>query len=159
MNLMLSLFIVILVSVLSIPVANKDLPRIDPEVQEFVDQFMHDCQLRRKDCYQKLSRVREIKVIEMVTFAEEEPGETIGRCYYGTLSSTIHLSKDAMRYADRYIKALVYHELGHCMYDLDHVERPGAVMSPYLPPLLYLVFQWDALLDEFFEQIRQKNGD
>lgn len=50
------------------------------------------------------------------------------------------------------LKELVYHELGHCLFGLDHASsKPHKIMSPEMSLNgRWLTDNWDALLIEFF---------
>lgn len=53
------------------------------------------------------------------------------------------------------LKELVYHELGHCLFGLDHAaSKPHKIMSPEMSLNgRWLTDNWDALLIEFFASV------
>jgi hypothetical protein len=54
------------------------------------------------------------------------------------------------------LKELIYHELGHCILGLDHVEpKPHAIMSPEMSLNgKWLTSNWDSLLKDFFSLVK-----
>ena len=54
------------------------------------------------------------------------------------------------------LKELIYHELGHCLLGLDHVQpKPHAIMSPEMSLNgKWLTSNWDSLLKEFFDSVK-----
>lgn len=51
------------------------------------------------------------------------------------------------------LKELIYHELGHCLLGLDHVQpKPHSIMSPEMSLNgKWLTSNWDSLIEDFFE--------
>lgn len=48
-------------------------------------------------------------------------------------------------------KTLVYHELAHCILDLDHVDNGYMIMAPSIPEPQYLSNNWDCLVEQMFK--------
>lgn len=136
----------------------QDGPAIDKELQYYVDLFIDDCEVRRKDCKMRLSWLKEIKVVEMEDKDKTDQAVTVGLCYLSIFSRRVHINKVALEYSSRYVQTLVYHELGHCMYDLDHEEKPDMLMSEMMPSMAVIFRDWNHLLDDFFAAIEEENG-
>ncbi len=54
------------------------------------------------------------------------------------------------------LKELIYHELGHCLLGLDHVQpKPHAIMSPEMSLNgKWLTANWDSLMKDFFALVK-----
>lgn len=146
-----------LVSCLS--VKRTEPESVDSRLQRFVTEFFLECSARRSDCKKALASIESIQVVDKLS--DFDPGDegVIGRCYISLYRKKIEILKEVLWKPDRYIKALVYHEIGHCAYNLDHVRETDELMSEYMPGMPALVFRWEAMLAQFFLEIRQKNGD
>lgn len=133
-------------------------PAVDKELRPYVDMFIRDCEARRKDCQERLSKILEIRVVNMPNFSKKDDEIVIGLCYDGFLIKRIEINKQIMSYHGRYLQTLVYHELGHCMYDLEHEQRTDMIMSPAMPEITILMQYWNDMLAEFFSAIEEQHG-
>lgn len=135
-----------------------DGPRVDEELKLYVELFMADCEARRTDCEKKLNSIYEIRVVEMEDKNKNDKEIVIGVCYLNLFSNKVHINKLAFQYGHKYVQTIMYHELGHCMYDLDHEEKDDMLMSPMMPELKTILHDWSRLLDDFFAAIQEQNG-
>jgi len=140
------------------PVNKTYKTEIDEILYPFVAMFLKDCEARRTDCKKKLERIKEIKVIDMPDLNESDNEIVIGLCYDTLLNRRVHINRIIIDFSNQYLQALMYHELGHCMYNLDHLKQPDKIMSPEMPSLLVLMSQWEELVEELFVAIRKGNG-
>ena len=140
------------------PVNKTYETEIDEVLYPFVAMFLKDCEARRTDCKKKLERIKEIKVVDIPDVDKSDKEVVIGLCYDTLFNRRVHINRAIIDYADRYLQALMYHELGHCMYGLDHLKQSDRIMSPAMPPLLVLINQWEELVEELFVAIRKDNG-
>jgi predicted metal-dependent hydrolase len=131
---------------------------IDEELELFVALFMADCEAKRKDCKYRLNKIKEIKVVDMPDLDKSDNEMVIGLCYDSLFTKRVHVNREIIHYADRYLQALVYHELGHCMYGLDHVEESDKLMSPAMPSFTALMRDWGKLVEEMFNAIEEYHG-
>lgn len=149
--------IICLISCLSVKQAEQD--PVDPKLHRFIEAFLKECNQRRKDCQQALNRIESIKILDKLSGFEPGDEGVIGRCYIFFRKRKIEILREVMVQPDKYIKALLYHEIGHCGYDLEHVPEEDTLMSEHMPGMPTLVFKWKELMDGFFAEIRKKNGD
>ena len=133
-------------------------PVIDKSLRSYVRQFLNDCEVRRTDCEARLSLLEEIKVVDIPDEKPNDDEVVVGLCYSNFFQKKVHINSLALKFSGRYMQALVYHELGHCMYGLDHEKKPDMLMSEMMPSLLVLVRDWDELLADFFAAIEEENG-
>lgn len=141
------------------PTAKTSGPKIDKELQRFVDEFMLDCEARRTDCAKKLGRISSITV---ATIPDENPNDNelvVGLCYDRFFTHRIEINKEIINKPDMYLRVLMYHEIGHCAYGLDHEKEPDMIMSPMMPGLLTLLQHWSSMVTDFFATIQEKHGD
>jgi hypothetical protein len=141
------------------PPVNKTYDvEIDEELEMFVNLFMHDCNTRRTDCKYRLQRIKEIKVVDMPDLDKSDNEVVIGLCYDTIFSKRVHINRDVINFSDRYLQALMYHELGHCMYGLDHLQESDKLMSPAMPSFPVLIRDWKTLVEEMFTTIKEYHG-
>ena len=132
---------------------------IDKDLQRFVDDFMRDCEARRSDCAEKMSQIDSIRITVIPDLDTSDTEFVIGLCYDRAFTKNIEINKEIMSKSDWYIKTLLYHEIGHCAYDLDHDEQENTLMSPLIPPLYVIIRDWQLMLGDFFYSIYEKHGD
>ena len=132
---------------------------VDKDLQRFVDDFMRDCEARRTDCTKKMSQIDSIRVTVIPDLDTSDTEFVIGLCYDRPFNKYIEINKEIMSKSDWYIKTLLYHEIGHCAYDLDHDEQENTLMSPLIPPLYIIIRDWRLMLGDFFSAIYEKHGD
>lgn len=131
---------------------------VDKQLELPVALFLQDCKSRRLDCLQKLSKIKEIKIVDIPDIDTTDNEIVIGLCYDSIFNRRVHINKQIVNFADRYLQALIYHELGHCMYDLDHAEESDRIMSPAMPPLVVLINRWSTMVAELFSSIEERHG-
>lgn len=86
----------------------------DVEVSEFVDTFEANYGIEVKN---------KIEITFGETVTEKHP-RAIGLCYYSGDGNFIVLNKQFWENSDYYQKeSLVYHELGHCVFNRSHSEE------------------------------------
>jgi len=56
-------------------------------------------------------------------------------------------------YSPNQLRELLFHELGHCIYKLDHRDDKLAIMNPYLSSEKQLVPAWDEMLQDFIDSV------
>jgi hypothetical protein len=132
---------------------------IDEDLQPFVNEFMRDCEARRTDCAKKMAKISSITITEIPDVDPSDTEMVIGLCHDGLFTKRIEINKAVMDKPYIYLRVLMYHEIGHCAYDLDHEEANNTIMSPVMPRFLVIVQDWNLMLADFFVSIYQKHGD
>jgi hypothetical protein len=123
-------------------------PVVEVDLIPVVEEFLRDCRgvdAARVD--RNWARLRSV-VYGPTTF----DGETDRAAYcaiWGDGSREIVLNP---RFTGSVRRALVYHELGHCLLDLDHHPESGELMSPAVPPSVTLDTSWDLLVGRMCPQ-------
>lgn len=121
---------------------------VDSRLLPHIDAFIADCKLHRKDCNQRISSIQSILVVD--SLVDEN---TIGLCTVDFPNTRIQIREDQLNSPRRYIRAIVYHELAHCAYYTQHVERRDSLISPYIPGVQVLIGDWDRLVTDLFQEI------
>ena len=92
-------------------------PVIDERLEAYYDEFMQDADRLNID----MSKFKTIDSMSIVEDFEDDPEvseEAIGICILTPASRTIEIKASTMD--DDILKAIVYHELGHCVLNLGH---------------------------------------
>jgi hypothetical protein len=83
------------------------------------------------------------------------PSGIIGLCTSSAVSATISIDPEYWEMAnENFKKQLMYHELGHCFLDLDHVEDKNHYMNAYVSEISN-----DELMRQVREDFRNKCGE
>lgn len=129
--------------------------QVDDVLRPYVDQFMRDCAARRTDCEEQLRWVKEIKAVDMRKMQAPSGNMVIGLCYINPIYHRVHINKKILHYGSSYIRAVVYHELGHCLYNLDHSPNQGDLMFEVIPDIFTLSEEWPRLMAGLFAMIEE----
>lgn len=132
---------------------------IDSRLQPYVDQFLEDCEARRSDCRTKFGKITSIKVHKSFPLSDDITEDTIGLCQLTKRRNWIMIKEEVFDRFDEHVRALMYHELAHCMYELDHVPQKNKLMSVNMPDSATVVYKWRKLVDEMFDQVEQTHGN
>jgi Zn-dependent protease with chaperone function len=141
----MSLFIIVVFSILGYSKYTNSPIYIDREFRQFFNDFKNDAERHKTplDLYQLT-----------ITFVPTLPGTVAAQCFIRT--NTVEVSEELWQVlSTSQKKALIYHELGHCVLLRDHVE--GGILFPsnsnaYLCPLSLMyptVDPMDVCFDEF----------
>jgi len=121
---------------------------IDPVMQPMIDQFMDDAHAYDADT----SRAGYLRIAE---FAEIGRDQVVGVCSEYTFSNgelsylQVTIRPDfAERLDSPSYAGLMYHELGHCILNLEHSET--GIMAPVMYSESYYEENWDELVEELF---------
>lgn len=123
--------------------AQPIVPAFNPELVGYIEDFAQDCRSYGAD-------LTDFRKLHYVNFADNIAGqkEMVGVCwtmsYPGMKVATAIEVKDLND--DMLQKALMYHELGHCILNLDH--RQGTIMSEEMMPRFVYETSWDKLVED-----------
>lgn len=131
-------------------------PTIAAEVQGYVDQFLADADSRNL----LGTMVNEYFELDEIYLGDTGSPNAIGMCYIGYRSRWVVLDP-AFQGSPRMWRTLIYHELGHCLLNLDHypseididtTENKSSIdiMNPSLP--LLTEEEWGPLVDRLFQR-------
>ena len=125
------------------------VPPIDRDavLWSYVEEFVQEANKRGI-----LVRTDRLKIVE---FKDPKLVGVVGACakYVTIAGQTWWRIQIIPEYRNSpYLKPLMFHELGHCLLELNHTERDaGTIMTPHLLPIeLYQGSNWHWLLNELF---------
>lgn len=117
----------------------------DPEFEPYLLEFQHDAKKYEVGCHYTHS----------IYFADKLEKDIAGYCMYG---DRIVISREVWLELDLIQKTmLIYHEIGHCGFHLDHTRsNEWSIMNPNLLPSYMLEGYWDVLVKHMFEKARKE---
>jgi hypothetical protein len=124
------------------------LPVVDERVSVWVDDFFAEAQKRGSTCY-KAKSVRFVAQDKIPQDKTTAGASVIGYC---TSSGNVVLSEQVWAsYGLLFNKALLFHELGHCVLQLDHAPESALnLMAPYMLSEITLAENWAELMTKLF---------
>lgn len=132
---------------------------VDSRLLPYLEDFRKECKRFRKDCDTRIAAVQSLKVVKDFAHEPSLSPETVGVCLLSFPSARIEIREDQLGTSKRYMRAIVYHELTHCAYYIDHVSRKGTLISEYIPDFIVLNTKWDRLITELFQEIGARYAD
>jgi hypothetical protein len=139
-----------------LPLPPNPIPakNIDPIVQEVIDAFVLDAE--KYEVSIPLFRRLRIAVFDDKRFVGRE--KTIAECtrFLNSAKNTIVYSEiridpKKVRVGTCSFKEAVYHELGHCVLNLDHSNLNNEIMSPTILEEWVCKQDWDRLVENLFK--------
>lgn len=124
--------------------------KVDPELASFVEDFLADA---------RAFGVGEghWHEVSSVGFADLGDLSLAGMCY--TKSRKVEIASVHWPYQGPCVRrALLYHELGHCVLDLEHSEVKEDLMFHQLPDEASCVREFEAARRRFFEGVKFQAG-
>lgn len=124
------------------PVGNP--PKVDKDLEPYVDQWRADMDEAGLDYERGFNRIDSIVIVE-----------------YHNSGSAGHFSKangcvsiiraELENCGPLQLRVLIYHELGHYVFDLEHCDR-CIIMNPELKSEEFYQKNWDETLNEYISQ-------
>jgi len=185
LNRMLSIPLMLFVISCAKPKESAKLPAkyFDARLQFYLDEFVSDA--RNNGVVIRDSVIESLRVMKFVSNVDQEKlargqsvsgdSGTIGTCasfseqksmnagfktFYSKSSGWsevwIDSELDTKKTHPMALKELIYHELGHCLLGLDHVEaKPHSIMSPEMSLNgKWLATNWESLIKDFFGLVK-----
>lgn len=133
-----------------------------PEFHVYVHEFDQKASQRGRNTSAVLTSM---KLVDKLT--HNSKNNTAGVCYSTGGRTQLHIeirSRHWFEFDDLQRRALIYHELGHCVLDLPHTDEKLAVgwleiprlMNPYISSSWFLRPYWERLVDDFFSMGEEK---
>ena len=130
----------------------------DPALVPYVDYYIQLAEHYGVRFY-RLSTITRIEYREI----KDKNGDKdiVGYCHTysskdGNVYRTITIKK-GYKWTKYRLNAVMLHELGHCVNNLEHSTVENSIMYESLPSERYLEENWDHAVEQFFDFI--KNGD
>lgn len=122
---------------------------IRPHLVEFVEFCKLSSQSDSDTCLENLPKLKNVRLKSGVL--DPENPTVIGLCEMA-IDRTVTIRSDFFDHRSIAFKALVWHELGHCLLDLDHVDGTNNhIMNANLPSSKALQSSWAIFVKDFFE--------
>ena len=146
---------------------------MEPALTGYLDAYLQDAAAAGVPVAQeKVSQLRQLTWVDHIDNAGLEEGGLLGHCQRrsksGELADTTLLRIEVRRpnaqnkvgatlMDDITLKAIMYHELGHCLHDFaGHLHNEGAaIMSAHLEFARYLDFP--SMLQEHFSMLKERS--
>lgn len=131
----------------------------DPDLQAFADQYL-DEMAKAGVSTKYYGRLLRLEYVD--AFDDKEPANTIGLCNKYTdqdgVFTTIKIKRvETNSFINR---AIVFHEMGHCVNNLKHSDERGSIMYPELTMnTQYYVENWDSLVTGLVQYIKDQGQD
>jgi hypothetical protein len=128
------------------PIVEPQEPELS--LKQMLDSFLYDCGTVYKA---DVSNISKLEYIRYGNPATEDSPNTVGLCttqtYDGKLAKATIVIKEMS--TPTLTKAVLYHELGHCVLGLDHTEQdPQTMMSPMMSTTAFYKANWDVLVKD-----------
>jgi hypothetical protein len=118
-------------------------------LKQILDNFLHDCGTTYEA---DVSDVSKLEFIRYGDPATEENPTRVGVCLsYHYSSGKLYKSNITVKQMGTPVrmKALLYHELGHCVLGLDHTDQESkTIMSPFMHNDSFYEENWDKLVKD-----------
>lgn len=126
--------------------------KIDPLLRQHVYDFVFTCDQHESTssrCKRNLAKLDSVKTVESIDYGDSAVGVCI------TIESGfrfIQIESDGSYINSLAMKSLVFHELGHCLLDLEHSNVIDDIMYPILVDPERLLTRWHDLVDRLLSQ-------
>jgi len=120
----------------------------DRDLGSYVTDFIRDAAMHGRIVAPQVLRILKYEVLE-------EPSVGLCTTYFnafddGVAYTEIRIHPKLLR-CEPLLRAVMYHELGHCLMQLDHTER--GIMKATTYSCEYYAEHWDELVDNFFGRV------
>jgi hypothetical protein len=124
----------------------------DLELRPFLEELVAKCELmglnKRELCFRNLTDLKAIKWREHPLNPKNE--STIGFCQKAPHERWIAIRSNYFKSESHSLRFLMWHELGHCLFDLPHVENNELdIMTPYVPSEANIIAHWEEMAEKF----------
>jgi len=129
---------------------NMNVPSVvRPHFAEFIEHCKNSSVENQQKCQENIKLLSSVE-LKNGPIEANQPG-VVGLCEL-SLNRKIILRADVFNFNSLTFKALVWHELGHCLLDLDHTSENdySHIMNAYLPNERELGKKWSFYTDDLF---------
>jgi hypothetical protein len=130
-----------------------EIQTVDTRLRVYFEEFRQVCKTQRTDCDTSLDKIKSVTVSPAFP---PDLKDALGLCYLGNKYNHIVVHSSVLERFWQEQRALMFHEIAHCAYGLDHVSEHNKLMSEYMPLPSTIIYEWDRLVDEMFTQIKTK---
>lgn len=121
---------------------------ISPEIRPHLREFIEYCKQSEyaRSCSVNLKKLRYAKVKENIS----DDRAVIGTCGSNGDERVVELKANFADKDSLQFKTLVWHELGHCLMDLDHNDNSFNIMNSNISSELRIALTWPRLVKSVF---------
>lgn len=126
--------------------------KVDRQLRQHVYDFVFTCdqqELTAARCHRNLARLDSVILVESISYSDQ----AVGVCT--TIANGFRFIQIEIGSADinsLAMKSLIFHELGHCLLDLEHNNVIADIMYPMLVDPEKLPDKWHDIIDRLFKQ-------
>ena len=127
-----------------------------PYLNQYMDHFYGLClhTTAANKCKENIQKVRSINFVDSFDEKTDPHKSVAGVCWWSKLSRKIEIKRNIAEPGSTKEKALIFHELGHCLLDLGHSDpNTKMLMNPYLFDEKTYASNWTQLQNELFQLV------
>jgi hypothetical protein len=99
----------------------------------------------------RINIVYELSQLSDISYGKVTRENVVGYCWSSAIRRRIAIKENTV-FSPKVLRNLIYHELGHCLLDLDHMDDFPAIMNTNLMnPFDYDEKEWDAMVHELMD--------
>lgn len=124
----------------------------DKRLYVYLNKFKNLCSLYKKDCsgYDNYKYVIEPLNEGIFSLFKEKNVKTIGRC--NRVSKKISIDEKFFKSATNLeIEMVVLHEVGHCVFNMNHLDKYPSIMNSYSTSYYIYRSFYGYFINEFFK--------
>lgn len=128
----------------------------DPYLQQYMNHFYGICiqTTASNRCKENLKKFKSINFVDSFNKDLDPNGTVAGVCWWTKYSRRVEIKRNITQPGSMKEKALIFHELGHCLLDLGHSDpSTKMLMNPYLSDESTYVSNWTRLQKELFQLV------
>lgn len=137
-------------------VSEKVPPSIRPHFVEFIEYCNITSKTNKETCQDNLRFLSTVDLVEGQIVTDNPM--TIGLCEIN-VNRRITIRTEIFAHESLSFKALIWHELGHCLLNLDHIDDKYGIhiMNPGIPTEKELGSNWTSFVVDLFHRQKKFN--
>jgi predicted metal-dependent hydrolase len=135
-----------------VPSCQTLLIKNDDRLKPYLDKFIDLCVLYKKDCssYMDYKYVVEPIPTDIFSLLEGKKSRVIGRC--NRILKKITVDENFFNRATSLeIEMVVIHEIGHCVFDMNHSDEYASIMNSFASSYYIYHTFYSYFINEFFK--------
>jgi len=128
----------------------------DPYLEQYLKHFYGICiqTTAANRCGENLKKLKSINFVDSFDQKTDPDGVVAGVCWWSRFERKIEIKRKVAEPGSMRERALIFHELGHCLLDLGHSDpKTMMLMNPYLFDEKTYASSWSRLQTEMFQLV------
>ena len=128
----------------------------DAYLEQYVKHFYGLClqTTSANRCKENLPKLKTVNFVDSFDSNVDPSGSVAGICWWARSSRRLEIKRNLIKPGTMTERALIFHELGHCLLDLGHSDpKTMMLMNPYLFDEKTYVSNWNTLQNELFQLV------